>query len=128
MKKISLNRVQEAFNSAIKKRDRICRVRDFSPCCGSLECSHYFGVGAYPSLRFYPKNAYAQCAYHHRLHHNGKKFYKEWIQEQPFFEKMDSMKNRYIKYTEELKAEIIMLCNSGRLEELEKLIEKEIEE
>ena len=127
MSKISLSRVQEAFNSAIKKRDGICRVRDFSPCCGSLECSHYFSVGAYPTLRFYPKNAYAQCACHHRLHHSGKKFYTEWIQEQPFFEKMSAMKNRYIKYTEELKAMIITLCNSGRLDELAELIEKEIE-
>ena len=103
-------------------------VRDFSPCFGSLECSHYFGVGAYPSLRFYPKNAYAQCACHHRLHHNGKKFYTEWIKEKPDYERLCRLKNRYIKYTEELKAEIIMLCNSGRLEELEKLIEKETEQ
>ena len=126
MSKISISRVQEAFNSAIKKRDRICRVRDFSPCCGILECSHYFGVGAYPSLRFHPKNAYAQCTAHHRAHHNGKKFYTEWIEEKPDYERLSRLKNSYIRYTEELKAQIIKLCNSGRLDELAELIEKEM--
>ena len=41
-------------------------------------------------------------------------------------QKMLELKSRYIKYTEELKAEIIRLCNSDRLEELQKLIEENL--
>ena len=67
--KISLDKVQEAFNSAIKRRDMRCMIRDFEPCCGQLECSHYYTVGSSPSLRFYPPNAYAQCQKHHLKHH-----------------------------------------------------------
>lgn len=36
--KISLDKVQEAFNSAIKRRDMRCMIRDFEQCCGQLEC------------------------------------------------------------------------------------------
>ena len=68
--KISLPKVQEAFNSAIKRRDRRCMVRDYEPCCGQLECSHFFSVGSSPALRFYPPNAYTQCQKHHWKHHN----------------------------------------------------------
>ena len=35
--KISLDKVQEAFNSAIKRRDMRCMVRDYEPCCGHIE-------------------------------------------------------------------------------------------
>jgi hypothetical protein len=40
--------------------------------------------------------------------------------------KLYDLKNRYIKYTDELKAEIIRLCNADKLDELTELIEKEL--
>lgn len=129
--KIPFSKVQEAFNSAIKRRDRRCMVRDFEPCCGELECSHFFTVGSSPSLRFYPPNAYAQCQKHHWNHHNKSKefeFYETWmsVYHPEDMCNMWQLKNRYIKYTDDLKAEIIRLCNEDRLEELKTLIEENL--
>lgn len=132
--KISLDKVQEAFNSAIKRRDMRCMIRDYEPCCGHLEASHFFTVGSSPALRFYPPNCYAQCQKHHWKHHNV------WTCDDPYSydsfllcnyeqetNQMGSMAYRYIKYTDELKAEIIRLCNADKLDELKELIEKELE-
>ena len=106
--KISIDKVQEAFNAAIKRRDCRCMVRDYEPCSGPLECSHYFTTGANPSLRFYPLNAYAQCQRHHWNHHNKKEsadVYKEWMFENHItdYNKMDKLRFKFIKYTDELK-------------------------
>lgn len=130
--KIPLEKVQEAFNAAIKRRDGRCMVRDYEPCCGGLECSHFFTVGSSPALRFYPPNAYAQCQKHHWNHHNKKEsaeVYERWMHENNFPDcaDMESMRNKYIKYTNELKAEIIKLCNEDRLEELKTLIEEQLQ-
>lgn len=127
--KISLDKVQTAFNNAIKRRDGRCMVRDYEPCCGQLECSHFFPVGSNPSLRFYPLNAYVQCSKHHYNHHNKTyRTYIEWMQNnhQSDIDKMVCLRNNFIKYTDELKAEIIKLCNEDKLDELTELIEKEL--
>lgn len=127
--KITIDKVQEAFNAAIKRRDERCMIRDYEPCCGQLECSHYFTVGSSPSLRFYPPNAYAQCQKHHWNHHNkADPFYLNWISQNHFMEwqLMDRLRHRYIKYTDELKAEIIRLCNADKLDELKELIEENL--
>lgn len=130
--KISLDKVQTAFNNAIKRRDYKCIVQDLkTPCSGQLECSHFFGVGSNPALRFYPPNAYAQCSHHHLMHHTGKEpFYENYIKFWHINEwnKMERMRHRYIKYTDELKTEIIRLCNEDKLWELRMLIEKELGE
>lgn len=133
MGKINIEKVQEAFNSAIRRRDGRCTVRDFEPCSGPLECSHYHSVGGSPALRFYPPNAWTQCQKHHWNHHNRKEpalvnTYLHWMMNYHYNDeqKMLELKSRYIKYTEELKAEIIMLCNSDRLEELKTLIEENL--
>lgn len=127
--KISLDKVQEAFNSAIKRRDMRCMIRDYEPCCGHLEASHFFTVGSSPALRFYPPNCYAQCQKHHFNHHNKEvPFYLNWISQNHFMEwqLMESLRHRYIKYTDELKAEIIRLCNADKLDELKELIEENL--
>lgn len=129
--KISLTKVQEAFNSAIKRRDKRCMIRDYEPCCGQLECSHFFSVGSSPSLRFYPPNAWTQCQKHHWNHHNRKEsseVYKNWLMENEVCQLilMDSYRHSYIKYTDELKAEIIRLCNDDKLDELKELIEEKL--
>lgn len=131
--KISIDKVQEAFNSAIKRRDNRCMIRDYEPCCGQLECSHFFSVGSSPSLRFYPPNAWTQCQKHHWKHHNV------WTCDDPYsydsfllcnheqeVNQMGIMAYRYIKYTDDLKAEIIRLCNADKLDELKELIEEKL--
>jgi len=131
--KIPIDKVQEAFNSAIKRRDGRCMVRDYEPCCGELECSHFFTTGASPALRFYPMNAWTQCSKHHQRHHTLWKHddpwnYKRWIMLDHFveFDWMYRHRNSFIKYTDELKAEIIRLCNADKLDELQKLIEEKL--
>ena len=130
--KISIDKVQEAFNAAIKRRDMRCMIRDYEPCEGGLECSHFYTVGSTPSLRFYPPNAYAQCSKHHWNHHNKKEsanMYGDFLSYGHLDDKgkMFYMRNKYIKYTDELKAEIIRLCNADKLDELKELIEEELE-
>ena len=127
--KIPLSKVQEAFNAAIKRRDGRCMVRDYEPCCGELECSHFFTVGSSPALRFHPYNAWTQCRKHHWNHHNKKlAFYEDWMMNNHLDEhtKLGQLSHKYIKYTDELKAEIIRLCIEDRLEELKTLIEGEL--
>lgn len=132
--KISIDKVQEAFNSAIKRRDCRCMIRDYQPCSGQLECSHFFTTGANPSIRFYPLNAYTQCQKHHWKHHNVWKngdnliSYQGWLEEhhKQDLEEMEVLRHRYIKYDDDLKAEIIRLCNADKLDELQKLIEEKL--
>ena len=132
--KISLDKVQKAFNDAIKRRDNRCMVKDVEPCFGQLECSHYFTVGGSPSLRFYPPNAYTQCQKHHWNHHNKREaffvnVYYHWMIDyhREDMAKMNILRFKFIKYTDGLKAEIIRLCNEDRLDELTELIEQELE-
>ena len=130
-RKIPIEKVQKAFNDAIKRRDGKCMINDFDSCCGQLECSHYLTVGSSPSLRFYPLNAYAQCQKHHWKHHNvtdGFIPYDKFLEleHRADIGKLYDLKNRYIKYDDELKAEIIRLCNEDKLEELKKLIEENL--
>lgn len=110
-------------------------VRDYEPCCGDLECSHFHSVGSSPALRFYPPNAYAQCQKHHWKHHNSKEWsdenydrYFEWLEEnhREELEVMSALRHRYIKYDDDLKSEIIRLCNADKLYELKELIEENL--
>ncbi len=129
--KISLDKVQTAFNSAIKRRDCRCMIKDYEPCYGVLECSHFFTCGGNPSLRFYPPNAYAQCTKHHWNHHNKTtSVYRNWMKENHLSDllKMEQIRHRSLKYTDDLKAEIIRLCNEDELDELTVLIKKELGE
>ena len=131
--KIPMKKVQVAFANAIKRRDCRCMIKDYDPCCGQLECSHFFTQGSTPSLMFYPLNAYAQCSKHHQKHHNDKEWkgaYEEWLSynHNADLEKMQRMKNKVIKYDDDLKATIIRLCDYNKLAELTELIEEELGE
>lgn len=126
---IPLKKVQWAFSKAIKRRDGRCMVKDFDSCSGNLECSHFFTQGGSPSLMFYPPNAYAQCSNHHWRHHSQKeKFYEEFMQSNHSaeLEYMARAKNKFIKYTDELKSKIISLCDADKLDELKTLIEENL--
>lgn len=129
--KISIDKVQEAFNAAIKRRDCRCVIRDFEPCEGHLECSHYYTVGSSPAIRFHPMNAWTQCQAHHWRHHHAmesRHTYFKWMTENrpEDLARLDGMRHRFIRYTDALKTEIIRLCNDDRLDELQKLIEREL--
>lgn len=129
--KIPIKNVQKAFSAAIRRRDCRCMIKDYEPCSGELECSHFFTQGANPSLMFYPLNAYAQCRRHHWNHHNKKDcidVYRTWLENnrRDELEKMSLLRTRFIRYTDDLKREIIKLCDENRLNELESLIEKEL--
>ena len=127
--KISIEKVQEAFNSAIRRRDKRCVVKDYEPCGGCLECSHFYTTGGNPSLRFFPPNAYAQCSVHHRNHHQvSARPYVEYMQtfHQKDLEFMQVERSHYIKYDDELKAEIIRLCNADKLDELTELLQEKL--
>ena len=127
--KIPLKKVQVAFSNAIKRRDCRCMVKDYEPCFGGLECSHFFTQGGNPSLMFYPPNAYAQCQKHHWNHHNKAiPFYMGYMTQMhgADLNYMLRAKHKLLKYTDELKAEIIRLCNSDNLEALQILIENQL--
>ena len=124
-----MKKVQIAFSNAIKRRDCRCMVKDYEPCFGGLECSHFFPQGSSPSLMFYPQNAYAQCQKHHWNHHNKSiPFYLGYMTQMHAtdYKYMLRAKNMFIKYTDELKAEIIRLCNADNLEALQILIENQL--
>lgn len=131
-KRIPLAKVKEAFSKAIKRRDMRCMIKDFTPCEGGLECSHYHTQGANPCLMFYPPNAHTQCSLHHFRHHHNLEngdFYDEWMKENEKVELSYMMyaKHGYIKYTNELKEQIIKLCNADKLDDLAELIREEIQ-
>ena len=62
-------KLQTIFNRYIVLRDGQCIT------CGStknLQCSHYFSVGAAPSIRYNEMNAHCQCmACHNGIHARG---------------------------------------------------------
>lgn len=122
---ISITKVQTAFNEAIRRRDVICRVRDENPCKGSLQCSHFYPVGSNSTLRFYPHNAFGQCAGHHLSHHNrNPAFYCRWITETypSQVSYMESVRKKTIKYSQEVLRTIYTLCEDDNLIDLEEYI------
>lgn len=122
---ISITKVQTAFNTAIRKRDCFCRIRDERPCSGGLQCSHFYPVGSNNSLRFYPHNAFGQCAGHHLSHHNrNPAFYCRWITDNypDQVSYMESIRNKTIKYSQSVLKDIYSFCMNDELEELESYI------
>lgn len=113
-KKIKLTDVQKEFNRMIVRRDKFCRVRDnIYHCKGNLQCSHFFTVGANSSLRFYPYNAFTQCAGHHLAHHHRDPlFYARYMQDNwaSELEFMEPARKVVVHYSQENLAEIIKLC------------------
>lgn len=81
VKKLTITKVQDAVNYAIRKRDGGCINHD-GTCCGRLEASHFFGKGGNGGLRFYPPNIHGQCTKHHFDHHQRNPLcYVCWMQE-----------------------------------------------
>lgn len=126
-KDVKIKEVQRAFSHAIIRRDKICKIRDFESCYGRLECSHFFTQGSTPALMFYPYNAYAQCTKHHFNHHNkpeDKGMYRNFLlcNHPEELEYMESVKNHYVKYTQDVKKDILYYCETDDLEGLAEYI------
>ncbi len=124
-KHIRISKVQEAFNKAIVRRDRACMIKNDNPCSGQLQCSHYYPVGGNSGLRFFPYNAYAQCAGHHLAHHNRDPlFYTQWMQlnhpDELYW--MESVRGRPVRYTQHILQYIYEACEADALDTVAKIV------
>ena len=121
-KKLKSFDVQKSFNSAIIRRDKVCRVIDGNSCCsGRLQCSHFFTVGGNGALRFYPFNAFAQCASHHLAHHHRNPlFYAQFMQHNyaEELEFMERVRGKPLHYSQEILFKIKDFCDNDNLLEL----------
>lgn len=127
-KKLSITKVQDAVNKAIRERDESCVVRDGRhSCAGILTASHYYAVGGNSTWRFYPPNIHAQCFGHHGIHERGQEpfFYRRWMQENEpdALEFMELHWGASIKYTQIVLKEILDFARAGNLEGLREYIE-----
>lgn len=128
VKKLSVVKVQDAVNKAIRERDEGCVVRDGRhSCAGVLTASHYHSVGGNSTFRFYPPNIHAQCFGHHGIHERGQEpfFYRRWMQEyeSDALEFMETHWNASVKYSQPVLRDIYNLALSGNLEGLKDYIE-----
>ena len=124
-KKLSVSKVQEAFNKAIVRRDSRCMVRNDSPCSGQMQCSHFYPVGGNSGLRFYPYNAFTQCAGHHIAHHNRDPlFYSKGMQihcpEELSW--MESVRGIPVRYSQVVLGDILTACKADDLEEVRRIV------
>ena len=127
VKKLSVAKVQDAVNKAIRERDETCVVRDGRhTCAGILTASHYYAVGGNSTWRFYPPNIHAQCFGHHGIHERGQEpfFYRRWMQEyfQEDLEFMETNWNASVKYSQPVLRDILDLARRGALDELTEYI------
>lgn len=127
-KRLTVAKVQEAVNKAIRERDGMCVVRDGRhECNGCLTASHFYPVGGNSALRFYPPNIHTQCFGHHGIHERKQDpfFYERWMQVH-YPEAMAFMENRYyasIKYSQPVLRDILNFARSGDLRGLQLYIE-----
>ena len=120
-RKIKTAAVQREFNAMITRIGKRCWVKDETPCSGPLQCSHFFPVGGNGGLRFYPFNAFAQCAGHHIAHHQRNPlFYTRWMQLNypDELEWMESVRGRTVRYTQEVLENILFMCRENKVWEL----------
>ena len=126
MKKLTKKKVQDTFNEAIRKRDGRCTYDLPHNCSASLQCSHFFPIGSNDALRFYPPNAWTQCAAIHMEHHNRNPLvYVRWMEENfaSSLEYMESVRKRTVKYSQPVLKDIYALCREGKIEALTAYIE-----
>ena len=130
VRKLTAKKVQVEFNDAITRRDAMCMVRDGSPCSivdkeHPLHCSHFFPTGGNSGLRFYPFNAFAQCAGHHISHHNrNPKFYAEWMMKNhpEELEWMESVRGKAVRYTQVVLRDIMKACKDDDLDKVRDIV------
>ena len=129
-KKLKITDVQKAFNKAIVRRDAVCRVQDYIHSCrGRLQCSHFFTVGGNSIIRFYPHNAFAQCAGHHMAHHyNNPLFYARYMEREhaEALKIMERVRGKPFHWGQDLLDRIYGACVNDDLSEVERIYMDEI--
>jgi len=122
-KKLTVSKVQELFNAAIRRRDNCCMTAH-SPCSGNLECSHFFARGGNGSLRFYPPNCFTQCSAHHFEYHNRNPMpLVRVIESYGKLEWMEAARRKTIKYTQAVLETVAAYCLKDQMRDLTKYIE-----
>lgn len=123
-KKVTLTKVQSAFNAAIRRRDQRCVTCDLT-CSGKLEASHFYARGGSSCLRFYPPNVHCQCSKHHIDFHNRDSLtYTLWMQQN--IDQLDWMmrnRSRPIKYSQCVLSEIFDMAQNDDLDGIRVLVE-----
>lgn len=125
VKKLTAKKVQVEFNKAIVRRDLTCMVRDANPCSGQLQCSHFYPVGGNSGLRFYPYNAWCQCAGHHFSHHGrNQRFYNKWMEQHcsEELEWMESVMGKPVRYTQIVLRDIMDACKRDDLDSVRDIV------
>ena len=128
-KKLSVSKVQDAVNKAIRERDEYCRVPDGRhEHAGVLTASHFFAVGGCSVFRFYPPNIHAQCFGHHGIHERKQDpfFYRRFMElhEKEGLEFMEQNFFKSIKYHQETLKTVYEYASKKDLEGLRKYIEE----
>jgi hypothetical protein len=126
-KKLTVTKVQDAVNKAIRERDEYCMIGDgVHTCKGILTASHYYPVGGNSTFRFYPPNIHAQCLSHHGIHERRQEpfFYRRWMQEHypDDLEFMETHWNAQVRYSQPVLRDIYDLARRGALDELTEYI------
>ena len=118
-KKLTVTKVQDAVNAAIRRRDGRCVTGDMT-CCGNMEASHFYAKGGSSGLRFYPPNIHVQCSKHHFQHHNRDPlFYAQWMQRNvEQLDWMSRMRSRPVKYSQAVLKDIYYMAMGDDLERL----------
>jgi hypothetical protein len=118
-KKLTVTKVQDAVNAAIRRRDGRCVTGDMT-CCGNMEASHFYAKGGSSGLRFYPPNIHVQCTKHHMDFHNRDQLtYTTWMQRNvEQLEWMSRMRSRPVKYSQAVLKDIYDMATSDELERL----------
>lgn len=125
VKKLSITKVQDAVNHAIRLRDVYCINQD-GTCSGRLEASHFFGKGGNGGIRFHPDNIHGQCSKHHFDHHQRNPLcYVKWMQENCPVElsRLEGMRGYTIKYSQVTLKEIYDMARAGDLDGIKALVE-----
>lgn len=123
-KRLTVVKVQEAVNAAIRERDGTCMVRDGRhECAGCLTASHFYAKGGNSCLRFYPLNIWTQCLGHHGIHerNHDPAFYHRWMEAMHpgALAWMESVRGRVVKYSQPVLTEIKALADARDLDGLE---------
>ena len=126
-KKLTVTKVQDAVNKAIRERDGECVVRDGRhSCAGCLTASHFYSVGGNSTFRFYPPNIHTQCLSHHGIHERKQEpfFYRSWMLEN-YAEEMVWMRDNWyktVRYSQPVLEDIQALAKAGELDILTEYI------
>jgi len=124
-KRLTLSKVQEIFNRAIRNRDEksvLSWQRD------DLQASHFMARGGSSALRYYPPNVHAMTSGEHSSYHYRDPLpYTEWMQENvPELEWMKRARKVSVTWNQSDLEKIVSCCTVGAWRELTMYVENRI--